>query len=76
MSAFQRVKEELSQLQEKISKLESFMHTAKYESLDKDMWYYMYRQLLAMRDYERCLKARILLWRTEDLEDGEKLPVQ
>lgn len=52
------------------------MHTAKYESLDKDMRYYMYRQLLAMRDYERCLKARILLWRTEDLEDGEKLPVQ
>ena len=37
MSAFQRVKEELLQLQEKISKLENFMHTAKYESLDKDM---------------------------------------
>ncbi len=76
MSAFQRVKEELLQLQEKISKLENFMQTAKYESLDKDMRYYMYRQLLAMRDYERCLKARILLWRAEDLEDGEKLPVQ
>jgi hypothetical protein len=53
MSAFQRVKEELLQLQEKISKLENFMQTAKYESLDKDMRYYMYRQLLAMRDYER-----------------------
>lgn len=76
MSAFQRVKEELEQLQERINKLELFMKTKNYEDLSKDMRYYMYRQLMAMRDYERCLKARILIWDIKDIQDEEQLPMQ
>lgn len=70
LTAKQRVENELEELNEKITKLSSFLYGTKILSmnLSYDMRYQMEEQLRAMQQYARCLQARLLIWGKTDAE--------
>lgn len=67
-TAKQRVEHELEELNEKITKLSSFLYGSKIlsMSLSCDMRYQMEEQLRAMQQYARCLQTRLLIWDKTD----------
>lgn len=70
MSHEQRVREEHADLSLKIEKLESFIGTPTYHTLTHAQQYLLRRQVLAMREYEDILSARIALFKMPGVHDG------
>lgn len=59
----ERVIEERRLLEEKIEKLDIFLHSAEVSAVSKDEFERMTRQLEVMREYSAILSARIAWFR-------------
>ena len=62
LSAKDRVEIELSQLDEKITKLDTFIKSEKFKLLNESNQAILKRQLNAMKDYAICLTLRLKEW--------------
>lgn len=69
-TAKERVEKELEELNEKITKLSSFLYGTAIlaMSLSEEMTYQMESQLYAMQQYAKCLQKRLRIWGKTDKE--------
>ena len=69
-TAKERVEKELEELNEKMTKLSSFLYGTAIlaMSLSEEMTYQMESQLNSMQQYAKCLQKRLRIWGKTDKE--------
>ena len=69
-TAKERVERELEELNEKMTKLSSFLYGKAIltTGLSNEMVYQMESQLYSMQQYAKCLQKRLLIWGKTDEE--------
>ena len=69
-TAKERVEKELEELNEKMTKLSSFLYGTAIlaMSLSDEMTYQMETQLYSMQQYAKCLQKRLRIWGKTDKE--------
>ncbi len=69
-TAKERVEKELEELNEKMTKLSSFLYGNKILTTDisEEMTYQMETQLYSMQQYAKCLQKRLRIWGKTDKE--------
>ena len=69
-TAKERVEQELEELNEKMTKLSSFLYGKAIltTGLSNEMVYQMESQLYSMQQYAKCLQKRLLIWGKTDEE--------
>ena len=69
-TAKERVEQELEELNEKMTKLSSFIYGKAIltTGLSNEMVYQMESQLYSMQQYAKCLQKRLLIWGKTDEE--------
>jgi hypothetical protein len=69
-TAKERVEKELEELNDKMTKLSSFLYGTAIltMSLSEEMTYQMETQLYSMQQYAKCLQKRLRIWGKTDKE--------
>ena len=69
-TAKERVEKELEELNEKMTKLSSFLYGKAILTMDlsNEMTYQMETQLYSMQQYAKCLQKRLRIWGKTDKE--------
>lgn len=69
-TAKERVEKELEELNEKMTKLSSFLYGKAILTMDlsNEMTYQMETQLCSMQQYAKCLQKRLRIWGKTDKE--------
>lgn len=69
-TAKERVEKELEELNEKMTKLSSFLYGKAIltTGLSNEMIYQMESQLYSMQQYAKCLQKRLIIWGKTDKE--------